>query len=115
MRWPIAARRWSKARAVSTEPDSASLRTLEATFHPKYGRSGTGCEDSERSSSRASRGDWGQRAPKDQRRNLGGPSSRVEPNALGNRCAATAEVGGAHSSVEAGNDRGAKGPYRTHA
>ena len=61
----------------------------------------------------ASRGGWGQRAPKDQSRNLGDPSSWVEPNAPGNRQAAAAEVGGARSSEEAGNDRGAKGPYRT--
>ena len=115
MRWLVAARRWSKARAVITEPDSTSIRTLEATLHPESGRSGTGGEDSERSNSRASRGDWGQRAPKDQQRNLGDPLSRVEPNAPGNRQAAAAEVGGAHSSEEAGNDRGAKGPYRTHA
>jgi hypothetical protein len=39
----------------------------------------------------------------------------VEPNAPGNRNAVAAEVGGARSSEEAGNDRGAKGPYRTHA
>jgi hypothetical protein len=42
------------------------------------------------------RGGWGQRVGKDQPRNLGGP-----PNIGGRRTA--------HSSGEAGNDRGAKG------
>lgn len=114
-RWSLAARRGSKARAVSIEPESASLRTQEAAFLPENGRLDTGSEDSEMCSSRASRGERGQRAPKDQSRNLGDPSSWVEPNAPGNRQAAAAEVGGARSSEEAGNDRGAKGPCRTYA
>lgn len=50
-----------------------------------------------------------------QDRNLRDPTSWVEPNALGNWQAAASEVGGAHCSDEASNDRGAKGPYRTNA
>jgi hypothetical protein len=41
--------------------------------------------------------------------------SWVEPDARRKAQAAASEVGGARSSGEAGNDRGAKGPYRTHA
>ena len=41
--------------------------------------------------------------------------SWVEPDAPRKRSSAASEVGGAHSSDEAGNDREAKGPYRAHA
>lgn len=47
--------------------------------------------------------------------NLRDPTSWVEPNAPGNWQAAASEVGGAHCSDEASNDRGAKEPYRTNA
>ena len=44
-------------------------------------------------------------------RNLGDPTTWVEPNALGDQQAAASEVGGVSKSDEAGNDRGAKGPH----
>jgi len=66
-------------------------------------------------SHRASRGGWGQRARKDESRNLGDPAWWwiVHQRVAGkhNRHAATLGVGGVHSSEEAANHRGAKGPY----
>jgi hypothetical protein len=102
VRWSPTARWGSKARAAKHEPDSASLRTKGATLLPEDGWSGTRCEEASKRSIWAPRGGWGQRAPKDQSRNLGDPSSWVEPNAPGNWQAAAAEVGGVRSSAEAG-------------
>jgi hypothetical protein len=83
VRWSPTARWGSKAWAAKHEPDSASLRTLGVTVLPEDGWSGIRCEEAGKCSTWTSRGGWGQRAPKDQSRNLGDPPSRVEPDAPG--------------------------------
>ncbi len=60
----------------------------------------------------ADRGGWRRRAEKEVSRNLGGPQGRVRSQRhcrMHKALAAFEEVGRAHSSEEAGNDRGAKG------
>jgi hypothetical protein len=58
------------------------------------------------------RGAWKQRDPKEMPRNLGDPKGQVKSRVLDRMHKvenASLEVGGVHSSVEAGTDRGAKG------
>lgn len=61
------------------------------------------------------RGDSGQRAEKDQPRNLGDPAGQggntQTGSGINNVNAPCSGVGGTHSSGEAGNDRGAKGSH----
>ena len=100
----------------ASEPDSASLRTRK---RPSSQRVGGLVPDGEAASMCSRRGfpGWLGAARADRSVKEPGISAVVglEPNAPGNRQAAAAEVGGARSSVEAANHRGAKGPYRTHA
>ena len=98
----------SRAEGVSrseSEPDSASKHDSQAANLPKVAKPDTGGEATGKCSCRAWRGDWGQRAPNDRSRNLGGPASWVAPKARRENISAVAGasgVGGAHSSGEAG-------------
>src|SRR5512145_3247367 len=76
---------------------------------------GTGDEATGKSSRRAPRGERGQRAWKDRLRNLGGPQGHKQPRGINNFGWSLLGVGQAHSSREAGNDRGAKGSEQRHA
>ena len=107
----------------ASEPDSASLPEVRAASLPYVMKPDAGGEAMGKSSHRALRGGWGRRMEKDQSRNLGDPAGRSRsfggagqrPRGMHNLGAASPGVGPAHSSGEAGNDRGAKGPERKHA
>ena len=106
----------------ASEPDSASLCIVRAAKLPYVMKPATGGEVRGESSHRALRGGWGQRMETDQQaRNLGDPAKWariVGTNVRGERITLGRlrwGVGPAHSSREAGNDRGAKGPERKHA
>jgi len=72
---------------------------------------GTGDEVTGKSSRRAPRGERGQRAWKDRQRNLGDPQRKKKHlRGINNLQLVFVGVGQAHSSEEASNDRGAKGP-----
>ena len=81
----------------ASEPDSASLAYVGAASLSVGMKPVTDDEATDNSSHRALRGGWGQRVGTDESRNLGGPHFFLS----GSRTA--------HSSWEAGNDRGAKG------
>ena len=80
----------------------------------------TGGEETGESIHRAFRGDRGQRAGTESSRDLGDPAvgdGKLSRRSTGihNRGSGRLGVGRAHSSEEAGNDRGAKGPDRKQA
>jgi hypothetical protein len=104
----------------ASEPDSASLRELRAAKLPYERKPATGGEGRGESSHWALRGGWGRRVGTDQSRNLGDPAEWTAEagqrlRGMHNLEAARSGVGPAHSSEEAGNDRGAKGPEQRHA
>jgi hypothetical protein len=98
-----------------SEPKSASLlKNVGAAILPKKVKPAMDGGATSVETPPALRGESGQRAETDRSRNLGGPVEQGrEPQAGGGINNATAPlcpgVGEAHSSGEAGNDRGAKG------